>query len=129
MKRLLIGLVLSLAATVTLAQPQWVLVTSDTDGHSYYTEPTTKRRTGNIVRMWELVDFQKPKAFADKTYSSERVYWQYDCSEGTRQYLQSHGYSGQMGSGVELGSRTRPGEKFFVAPGTASEALLNFACK
>jgi hypothetical protein len=127
MRKLLIGLVLSVVASA--AQAQWVLVTPDIDGDNYYTEPTTKKRTGNIVRMWELVDFKKPKAFADKTYSSERVYWQYDCSEGTRQYLQSHGYSGQMGAGEMIGTTTQAGVKFFVPPNTAAEALLNFACK
>jgi hypothetical protein len=127
MRKLLIGLALSLVATA--ASAQWVLVTTAADDDRYYTEPTTKRRTGNIVRMWELVDFKKSRVFAGQTYNSERVYWQYDCSERTRQYLQSHGYSGQMGAGEMIGSTTQAGVKFFVPPNTVAETLLDFACK
>jgi hypothetical protein len=129
MKRLLIGLALSLVATVTLAQPQWVLVVTATDGDKTYADPSTKRRTGNVVRIWELKDLKKPNVIDGKTHYSDRTYYQYDCSEGTRQYLQSAGFSGKMGTGELIGSTSEPSKKLFVAPGTVAEVLLNHACK
>jgi hypothetical protein len=129
MRKLLIGLVLSLVATVTLAQPQWVLVVTATDGDKTYADPSTKKRTGNVVRIWELRDSKNPVVVGGKALYSDRGYFQYDCSEGTRQYLQSAGFSGQMGTGELVGSDNRPSEKLFVAPGSVSEVLLNHACK
>ncbi len=127
MRKLLIGLALSLAAAS--AQAQWVLVTKSDQGDAYYVDPTTKTRKGNIVRIWGLQDYLKPEVVLGKAIYSDRVYRQYDCAERTSQTLQSNGFLGQMGSGDVVASRNQPGDIIFVAPRTVFDSLLNFACK
>ena len=126
MRKLLIGLALSVMATA--AQAQWVLV-YETEGAKSYADPTTKRRTGNIVRVWELTDYINPDFFNGKAYYSDRAYVQNDCAERSRQVLEITGFTGRMASGDSVGSDSQPGKKRFVAPRTNGEEMLNFACK
>jgi hypothetical protein len=128
MKRLLIGLALSLAAAS--AHAQWVLVSSTVDdGNQFYADPTTKRRTGNIVRMWGLQEFSKPRIYSGKTYYSARIYYQYDCVEGTVLILQLSGFTGQMASGQLLFTANEGAKKLFVEPKSNDSHMLDFACK
>ncbi len=68
MRKLMIGLALSVMATA--AQAQWVLVVQSTNGDKLYSDPTTKRRTGNFVRIWQMYEYAKPDAFNGKAYYS-----------------------------------------------------------
>ena len=55
MLKLLIGLALSLFATV--ASAEWVNVAViDNGGTKFYAQPNTKKRMSNVVRMWGLQD-------------------------------------------------------------------------
>ncbi len=127
MWKFLIGLAFSLAASA--AQAQWVLVTVGDNGDKFYVDPTTKSRSGNVVRIWTLQDYQKPEVILGKPSYSDRVYQRFDCAERTNQILQETAFVGRMGTGESLGSSTKPGAKSFVAPGTAANSMLNFACK
>ena len=127
MRILLIGLTLSVVATA--AQAQWVLVTVGDNGDKFYADPTTKSRSGNVVRIWALQDYLKPDVIFGKLSYSDQVYLRFDCVERTRQILQENAFVGRMGTGESLGSSAKPGNKSFVAPGTAGNTMLNFACK
>jgi hypothetical protein len=126
MKRLLIGLVLSVMATA--AQAQWVLVAGN-DEDKIYADPATKSRSGNVVRVWVLYDRAKSGTVGGKAYSSGRFYDQYDCAEKTAQQLQGNVFTGNMLTGSPVDADIKPTDKEFVAPGSIAEALLNFACK
>jgi len=127
MRKLLLGLVLSLGATA--ASAQWVLVTEASSGDKFYADPTTKRRTGNLVRIWMLQDYPKPEVVLGQAYYSDKMYRQYDCVERTSQSLQNTSFEGRMGSGQSLGTSTQPTSVSFVAPDSIGDTLLNFACK
>ncbi len=127
MKRLLIGLALSLVATA--ASAQWVLVATGASGTKTYADPASKKRSGNIVRMWELRDYAKAEVINGKLSYSDQMYIQYDCATGTRQSLQTTGFTGKMATGESLGVREQAHEKRFVAPGSVGETLFNLACK
>ncbi len=127
MKRLLIGLVLSLVATV--ASAGWVLVTTGENGVKYYFDPATKKRSGNLVRIWGITENGKPISVANKVFRSDRNYWQYDCAARTSQYLEANLFAGKMATGELVASINKPGNKRFVAPDTVDEDLLNFVCK
>ena len=127
MRKLLIGLVLSVMATA--ASAQWMLVTEASSGDKFYADPSTKRRTGNIVRIWMLQDYPKPELVLGQAYHSDKMYRQYDCAERTSQSLQNTSFVGRMGSGQSLGTSTQPTNKTYVAPGSVANTLLNFACK
>jgi hypothetical protein len=127
MQKLLVGLSLSLV--VTSVSAQWVFVGENMSRDKSYVDPATKRRTGNVVRMWVLTDYAKSGVIDGKVSFSDRAYTQYDCFERTSQILQLAFFSGKMLNGQLLGSDTRLRSKDFIAPGTMAEAQLNFACK
>jgi len=129
MRKLLIGLALSVMATAAQAQVQWVFVTENSRGDKFYADLSTKRRTGNVVRMWEVTDLAKPDVIKGKASYSDRAYTQNDCAERSRQILQIALFSGKMASGDLVASENQPSDKNFVAPGTVGETILNFACK
>ena len=126
MRTLLIGLVLSLIATAS--QAQWVLA-RENKASKIYTDPSTKRRTDNVVRMWVLYDYEDPQLWKDKTYHSHRAYLQFDCAERTRQILQASLFAGKMASGEVLGSKDEPDRQKFVAPETSFNDMLKIACQ
>lgn len=69
MRKLLIGLALSVMATA--ASAEWIQISKSVSGNTYYVDPATKKRKGNIVRMWDFVVFAKPELSLDnKPYSS-----------------------------------------------------------
>jgi hypothetical protein len=127
MRKLLIGLVLSVVASA--ASAEWVLVVTTAAGDKSYADPKTKRRTGNTVRIWEIADFAKPMVTDRIPFYSNRIYRQYDCAERTGQSLQITSFVGQMATGAIEGTLNTPGSKSFIAPNTIGEALLDFACK
>lgn len=130
MRKLLVGLALSLVATAAAAE--WVLVSHTKYGEDrYYADPTTKRRTGNIVRMWTLQDYLKPEVAVgvNKVFYSVLVYRQFDCVEETVQIRQTNVYTGQMASGEMIVAENEPLRKISPAPGSHNIRLFNFACK
>ena len=126
MKLLLTTFLLSLACFA--ANAEWVL-TSTSDAGTAYADPTTKKRTGNVVRIWESITYSKPQVIAGLAYQSTRTYKQYDCAEKISQTLQVTTFSGKMMSGEVVMSDAQPYPKEFVAPGSNVAAMLNFACK
>jgi hypothetical protein len=128
MKRLLTTTLLSLACFS--ANAEWVLVSESLNrDFKFYADPTTRKRTGNVVRVWQLHDYAKPQMSDIKPYYSDKIYMQYDCVEKTKQTLQINSFVGRMGSGEMEGADTKPGNKIFVAPDSISEHLFNFACR
>ena len=127
MRKLFLGLALSLVANA--ASAGWVFVVSETpSGNRYYADPATQKRTENVVRIWQLTDYVKPLVIGGAAYYSVRVYMHYDCGERTQQILQLSFFAGKMLTG-ELGvADNQPGNKQFIAPGTTGGAMLNFAC-
>jgi hypothetical protein len=127
MKRLLATTLLSLACFA--ANAEWVVLGQSSSGDRVYADPATKKRTGNFVRIWEILDYKTPKVTNGKAYHSDRAYMQYDCAEGTAQILQITLYSGKMAAGESVQTDYQPGVKAFVAPGTNGENKFNFACQ
>ena len=127
MKKILMGLVLTVMATA--ANAEWVLVSEGANGNKTYSDPATKKRTGDVVRMWGITDYAKPEFADGKSFQSTRYYSQNDCAERTSQALQLTAFVGRMGTGERHGGFNTPGNKSYVEPGTVAEKMLNFACK
>lgn len=126
MKRLFTTALLSL--TCLAANAEWVQI-AGTANLKIYVDSETRTRTGNLVRMWELHDFIKPRVAGGKLYYSARFYYEHDCIERSSRTLQISGFAGQMASGGLVVSDNKPGDMSFVAPGTTGATVLNFACK
>ena len=79
MKRLLLGLMLAITATV--ASAEWT-VSGGSDEFIQYVDRATIRRNGNLVKMWDMADFKTvQKGAASESYLSDKTQTKYDCKE------------------------------------------------
>lgn len=62
-----------------------------------YADPNTKSRTGNVVKMWVLLDFKAPMTVRGKTYSSMKRQDEFDCSYESMRTVSASYYSRGMG--------------------------------
>lgn len=97
--------------------------------YSVYTDVDTMRNSNNLIKVWELYDYQKVQSgrYA-KPFLSLKVRTEYDCSgERSRAHYVAI-FSENMGKG------NRGGEKEYVhnweslEPDTVGEKLWRFAC-
>jgi hypothetical protein len=127
MTRLLLIILLFLSSGPAYAE--WVeVVGAGHDQYTLYADPTTVRRKGNMVKMWELSDYKTIQASAGKSYLSYKGQNEYNCTEEQMRILARAEYSGSMGAGETVDSNTDPGKWFPVMPGTVSQALWELAC-
>jgi Surface-adhesin protein E len=128
MKRLLMATCLVLASGT--AYGEWELITeSRSGGVKVYVDYSTIRQKGNLVKMWNILDYQIPQPERRKAVLSSKAQREYDCAEERIRILGGTSFAGHMGSGevVERGGETEIWMP--VAQGTLGEALWVAACK
>jgi len=100
-----------------------------TEGNSIYADPTTKRKVGNIVKMWSLIELKSPQKLVDgKIASSKKEQSEYDCQDERSRSLYSVNHEGSMGAGAVVSTSDEPGKWQPVPPNSVNEALLRYAC-
>ena len=118
-------MLMSAAATAQV----WI-ETSKNDKYSAYASPSTMKREGNIVKMWSMFDYKTPQPDASgKQFLSAKRHFEYDCKEQRVRPLAVSSYAANEGKGEPYSSISVNDEWKKVAPETADEFLLRFACK
>jgi hypothetical protein len=118
-------LALMLAAICNGAWAGWVKVATDSEGGIYYVDPATVRRSGNLRRVWEIMDSKLP----DKGgVMSSRIFAEYDCKEERVRGLSISMHSQSMAGGSVLRTDSKPGDWDYVAPGTVGAIKLSYVC-
>ena len=129
MKRLLLGLMLLLTATAAMAE--WTGA-DESEEIIQYVDRATIRRSGNLVKMWDLIDFktvQKSSSGARESYLSQKGQFEYNCKEEQRRLLAFSWFSGKMASGKLVYSDNDPSMKWIpIQPGSIGEVLWEIAC-
>lgn len=122
-------IVAMLAVVSGSAVAEWVEITR-TDSETIYINPATVRKTGDVVKLWVLVDFRKAKSFDEsKAYLSEQMQTEYDCKEERRRTLYFIQHSKNLGAGEVVYSGTSLNKDWNpVAPGSLGETAWKFAC-
>lgn len=117
----------------------WVKVTSHAEGNTY-ADPSTIIRDGNRVKMWTLVDYEKPKITAKqiKSFRSMKAQIEFDCKENLSRMISTFTYPENMGVGeAEDLSKARPrgfenSQKWTAIPpdtiGPSGSYFWKFAC-
>ena len=96
------------------------------DAFIAYADPTTIRKTGNIVKMWSLYDYKFPQK---QGVISIRQKSEYNCTEKKRRQLFLSAYSGRMGNGKTILIYNQPDDDWERFPlGSVRKAMLKFAC-
>ena len=123
-------LMMLLAIMSSSAMAEWVNVGMSDDGTlTFYTDPSTIRKSGNKVKMWSLLDYKTTQKIDDgKTFMSTRQQNEYDCKEERTRSLYIIAHSGNMARGTVVG-RSDDSDKWRpVSPGSGGEDLWKFAC-
>jgi hypothetical protein len=109
------------------AYAEWVKLSGDGRVTSY-TDAKTIRRSGNLVRMWDLLNFETLQGSRDPYFSIKAVR-EYDCTLEQSRIIGRYAYSGQMGAGEMVDSQLEEEVKWEpVMPGSWGQDLWEIAC-
>ena len=103
----------------------------DDESTVVYVDPSTIRKSGDIVKMSQLTDFTTariPYGGERFRYSSSKAHNEYDCKEKRARVLSFTWYSNNMGKGKEVYSTSKPGKWEPVVPESIIGYLWQFAC-
>ena len=126
MKRLLVGLML--LVTAGAASAEWTRA-GDNDEFIQYVDKATIRRNGNLVKMWELMDYKTVQTVSGISYFSDKLQSEYDCKEEKSRILALNTFDGKMGNGKVVYLNSDPGKWSPISPGSFNEILWKIACR
>ena len=106
------------------AWAEWVMH-SKNEEVTFYHDPATIRKDGNMRRVWELLDFRKRAAKGDM---STRMRREYDCKQERYRYLAISTHTEPMAGGTILFSSGESNSYRSIAPGTFDETIFNIVC-
>ena len=117
-------------ASAATAAAKWEEVGSHTahGGMDIYSDRVTMRRSGDLVKLWEMWDFKTPQVIGGKRVLSVQNHYEYDCKGARRRMLSTAGFSGHMGKALVVDTGTQPGPWESVAPDTYQGELRKIAC-
>lgn len=125
--RILVALA-CMAGFAQSALADWTL-SGQADRFDSYVDATTRRPSGNTVRMWVMTDYKAAeKNSAGREFLSDKILYEFDCAAETLRTIAWINYSGQMGAGQTVNSSEAPGNMRNVVPGSIGEAHFRTAC-
>lgn len=111
------------------AAAEWIKL-GDSTNKTFYADPESIRKVGDMVKMWDLLDYQSvPINYQGKSILSAKSQNEYNCKDGESRMLYYSFHSANMGGGVTIVSYSHPNEWEPVAPGSLIMTLWKFACR
>ena len=102
----------------------WQYITSSQNSKEhYFIDSKTIKSKNNKVKYWEKINCEE-----EKNYKSIRRYQEMDCFERTRTLLQMTLFEEIDLKGAVYTSSDEV-QKFYVAPDTINEEILEYVCK
>ena len=95
-----------------------------------YVDPATIRRDGNLVAVWQLVDFKwmQGSARGPARFLSTKTHKQFDCAKPRLRLLAFTEYSRNMGTGISVDGLVDTGNWILVEPESINQALWEVVC-
>jgi len=122
-------LMILLVVVSSSAMAKWVEISgNETIGVTTYVDPTTIRKKGNKVKLWQLYDYKTSRKLGTENYLSVKDQREFDCEEEQIQILYSIYYLENMGDGESIGTYGNLSGWSPVAPETIDQVFLKFAC-
>ena len=120
--RLVLCLLLTLAAAPAWAEyGQWGEIPGKA---TFYIDPNTASRDGNLRRIWSIADMKKR---VEGVLSSQSLY-EFDCKEKRYRTLSFSMHSGHMAHGEIISKNNRPSEWEYIPPGNFLAETLRLVC-
>ena len=112
---------------------EWVAVEKDymlSGLQTLYVDPDSIRREGNLVTMWQLIDFKwmQGSARGPTRFLSTETRKQFDCSGKRLRLLAFTDFSRGMGTGIPADGYVDTGNWLPVEPESINQALSEVAC-
>jgi hypothetical protein len=115
------------AGTPAVAVAGWVAVDVG-DTVTSYVDPSTIRRTGDMVKLWGLNDNKSADTLEGKRYMSYRWHNEYNCADQRSRSLYHSAHAGSMGRGEVIFLGAGDHQWTPVAPGSVGARILKIAC-
>ena len=116
-----------------VAAAEWEQTGTTTKGESaFYVARSTIQRSGNLARMWEMIDNKAATMIDGKPVLSIRNLMEYDCKGSRRRMLAATAYAGHLGKGTVVGSESFPPPYEWHAVGPSdgyAQYNLKLACE
>jgi hypothetical protein len=121
-----------LLSTVS-AYAEWVAVERDylsTGLQTVYIDPDSIRREGNVVTMWQLIDFKwmQGNPRGPTRFLSTKTQKQFDCAEHRLRLLAFTEFSRGMGTGIPRGGYVNKDRWLPIEAESINHALWEVAC-
>jgi hypothetical protein len=128
MNKLLIALALTLISSSVSAEWDYIARAADRSSTTYV-ESTSIRKSGDKVKLWEMLDYEKGRQLGGKQVLSFKSLKEHDCKEKKYRGLSVIFYSENMEKGkiVYSNNDTRPWKN--VIPGSTNEVSFKYACE
>jgi hypothetical protein len=111
---------------------EWIAVEKNNQSAgtmTVYVDPETIHRNGNLVSMWQLIDFKTMQGGRSPTrFSSTKVHRQFDCVEDRLRLLALTDFWGNMGTGESSDAYIDGSHWVSVEADSIDQALLELAC-
>ena len=124
--KLLIAALLAVFSTSAMAE--WTAV-AENEKSVQYADLATIRKSGNAVKMWNLLDYKVAMTVGNTRYLSMTNQFEYDCKEEVSKMLTWIRYSKNMGQGEAVSpSGAMHEEPRPISPGSVGETFFKVAC-
>lgn len=129
LKQMLCFAATCLLMTACRAVPAAWVVVSDALDYVAYADDAAVSRSGNLVRISDLVDLKVPRLSPyGVAHSSSLAHSEFDCSVARVRTLAFVLYEGPMAGGAVVEEVAPPSDWMPVFDGTLLQALRRFAC-
>lgn len=119
---------LLLAAMSTGAMAEWVEVGSN-EISTVYVDPATIRRSGDMAKLWSLIDLKSPQRNKGSApFLSSKTQQEFHCKEERFRILYLSLHSGKMGNGDVVYSENVLDKWTPVPPESGAEGFWDVAC-
>ena len=112
------------------AYAELIAVTKIADGTTIYIDTETISRNGELVELWFIFDYKRPRRLdSDVYYLSMKRHYEYECASEWARLLATTFFLGNMGKGHVLDAIVKQ-DKWRVVPSVGSgRTLMEAACK
>ena len=114
------------------AYAEWVAVEKDfllPGLQTVYVDPDTIRREGNLVTMWQLIDFKTMQGNRSPgRFLSTKTHKEFDCAKKRLRLLAFTEFSRRMATGIPVDGYVDKGNWVAVEPDSINQALWEGAC-
>jgi hypothetical protein len=125
MRKFIVMILLSIVSCSAMAE--WTKIGSTSD-MTYYGDPSTIRKKGNLIKMWVLTDYKTFQETRGGKIKSMKNQEEYDCNEEQFRIVYVSSYFEGMGEGGVAENGEGSGKWLPIAPFSVGASKWKFAC-